>query len=148
MKNITRYRLELVKEQTARYECPNQLISPSDVAKLLNDIFMLNRATEEKMVMVCLDVKCRPIGVFEISVGNLSSSIVHPREIFKRAILANAYSIIIAHNHPSNDGTASNEDILITKRINEAGKLMGINLLDHLIITYDSHYSLKEQGYL
>lgn len=80
-----------------------------------------------------------------VSKGNLNSSIVHPREIFKRAVLNNAASIICMHNHPSGDPTPSQNDIDITKRIDEAGELMGIPLLDHVIIGDGTYISLKEK---
>ena len=81
-----------------------------------------------------------------MSTGSLNSSIVHPREIFKRAVLQNAASIIICHNHPSGDPTPSQEDINTTKRIYDAGKILGIELLDHVIIGDNKYTSLKEKG--
>ena len=82
------------------------------------------------------------------STGSLATSIVHPREIFKMAILSNAYSLILAHNHPSGDVTLSKEDINISKRLKECGELIGINILDHVIIGDNKYLSLKEEGYL
>jgi DNA repair protein RadC len=101
---------------------------------------------EESMVMITLDTKNNITGLFTVSQGSLNSSIVHPREIYKRAILQNAASIIIAHNHPSGDTTPSQEDIAVTKRISEAGKLLGIELLDHIIVGDIGFCSLKERG--
>lgn len=81
-------------------------------------------------------------------IGSLNSSIVHPREVLKSALLSNSASIIVAHNHPSDVTDPSPEDIEVTKRLIDAGKIVGVDLLDHLIICTDSFKSLKESGYL
>ncbi|MDD3853597.1 MAG: DNA repair protein RadC, partial [Syntrophomonadaceae bacterium] len=82
----------------------------------------------------------------DVSIGGLHSSIVHPREVFKTAVKNSAASIILIHNHPSGDPTPSKEDVDTTKNLIEAGKIMGINVLDHIIIGYDSYCSLKNKG--
>jgi DNA repair protein RadC len=97
--------------------------------------------------MLSLNTKNKVIALHVVHIGSVNASIVHPRDIFQLAILDNATSIAIAHNHPSGDTTPSEEDINVTNRINEAGKLMGIELLDHIILG-DSYLSLKEKGYL
>lgn len=99
------------------------------------------------MYMVCLNTKLHMTSVFEISHGNVNSSVVSPREVFQKALLANAVSIILMHNHPSGDTKPSREDIEVTKRLVEAGKIVGVQVLDHLIIG-DDYCSLKEKGYL
>ena len=81
----------------------------------------------------------------EISVGTLNASLVHPREVFKKAIKENIAQIVIAHNHPSGDPKPSEEDISTTKRLIEAGKLVGISIIDHIIITSGEHFSFKDQ---
>ena len=80
--------------------------------------------------------------------GTINTSLVHPREVFKRALLNNASNIMVAHNHPSGDPNPSKEDIQITERLKEAGNLLGINLLDHIIVGEDKYISLKEKGVL
>ena len=95
---------------------------------------------------MALDARNRPIGCNTVSVGSLSASIVHPREVFKFAILANASSIILAHNHPSGDVSPSQDDKELTRRIVEAGTLMGIDVLDHLIVGNGDFLSMKERG--
>ena len=94
-----------------------------------------------------MNTKNKVIGVFEISHGNVNSSIVGTREIFQKALLANAVSIILMHNHPSGDPSPSREDIEVTRRIVEAGKIIGIQVLDHIIIG-DRYSSLKEKGHM
>lgn len=98
--------------------------------------------------MVCLDTKNQPTAINICHVGNLNVCIVHPSEVFKPAILSNSPAILIAHNYPSGDPTPSREDIEVTKRIGEARRIIGIDLLDHLIICSDEFTSLKEEGYL
>jgi DNA repair protein RadC len=105
-------------------------------------------ADREKFVVVCLDTKNQPTAINVCHIGSLNASIVHPREVFKSAILANAASVLVAHNHPSTDPTPSREDIEVTKRLSEAGKVIGIDVLDHLIVCPERFVSLKEKGYV
>lgn len=88
------------------------------------------------------------IGHRVVSIGSLSASIVHPREVFKEAIKVNAASIIVAHNHPSGDPSPSGEDVAVTKRLVKAGKIMDINVLDHIIIGDSKYLSMKEKGHM
>ena len=94
-----------------------------------------------------MNTKNRIIGVFEISHGSVNSSIVSAREVFQKALLANAVSILLMHNHPSGDPSPSREDIEVTKRLVEAGKILNVQVLDHIIIG-DSYVSLKEKGHM
>ena len=91
-----------------------------------------------------LDTKNQIISIEEISIGNLNSSIVHPREVFNMAIKKSANSIILVHNHPSGDPTPSKEDIDVTYRLISAGDIIGIKVLDHIIIGYDRVISMKQ----
>lgn len=120
--------------------------SPKDVYKLMKDY--LKGADREYLVLLSLDMKNNINSINTVSIGSLNSSIVHPREIFKTAILSNAASIILIHNHPSGDTTPSKEDINITYRIKESGKILGIELLDHVILGDNSYSSLKEKSIL
>ena len=90
-----------------------------------------------------LDTRGQLIRIAEVSVGSLDSSIVHPREVFKEAISASAASVIFVHNHPSGDSEPSKDDIGLTKRLAEAGEIMGIDVLDHIIVCDHSYLSLK-----
>jgi DNA repair protein RadC len=149
MINISKYKLKLVKEEGARYDfdCKN-INDPDALFSLFQKFFEMSEEAEEIVVMICFDVKNKPIGIFEVSRGTLSSAQLHPREIFKRAILCNASCIALAHNHPSGDPTPSNKDIQITKRIVDSGKILGIDVLDHLIIADYNYNSFKKLGYL
>ncbi len=120
--------------------------SPADVARFLGGTFaFLDR---EHFKALHLDVKNQIIHEETVSVGTLSSSLVHPREVFKSAIKRSAHGLIVAHNHPSGDTSPSEDDIVTTKRLKEAGDVIGIKLLDHLIFGHGSFISLREKGYL
>lgn len=117
--------------------------SPQDVFNLLSDMQFLDR---EYFKAICLNTKNMVLAIDIISVGSLNSSLVHPRELFKAAIKRSANSIIAVHCHPSGDPTPSREDTEVTKRLVDAGKLLGIEILDHVIIGSQRYISLKEQG--
>lgn len=102
----------------------------------------------ERFITLALDTAHRLLGIEEVSVGTLNSATVHPREVFKSLILANAHSFICVHNHPSQDLTPSSEDANVTERLANAGNLMGIRLLDHIIVCADSFYSFQASGRL
>ena len=137
---------ELVKEKVLNYQTDiKALTSPDAIANMMNAVYYMNERAEEYLFMIALDTKNKPIGVFEISHGTVNSSLLSPREVFIRAILAGAVSIVLIHNHPSGDPAPSREDIQVTKRISEVGQLMGIKLLDHIIIG-DYYKSLREEG--
>jgi DNA repair protein RadC len=117
---------------------------PKDAADILmEDMRYLNK---EHMKVILLNIKCKVISIEEISVGSLSSSLAHPREIFIPAIKKSSAAIIMAHNHPSGDPQPSKDDIELTKRIYEAGRILGIELYDHIIIGNGIYVSLKEKN--
>ena len=123
-----------------------KITAPSDAAELvMEDMRYLKK---EHLRVIFLNTKNYVIDVQDLSIGSLNASVVHPREIFKEAIRKSSSSIIICHNHPSGDPAESNEDVNITKRLYEVGKLVGIELLDHVIIGDGSYISLKEKGIL
>src|SRR5699024_6145055 len=109
----------------------------------------LGRDERGVFFVMSLNTKNNVIAVHRCHVGALNSSLVHPREVFNSAILTNASSVMLAHQHPSGDITPSIEDINVTKRLVEAGKLLGIEVLDHLVVNSDNSFtSLKEKGYI
>lgn len=156
MMRVIKYKTKLVdgrkavleKDYSVNYpEMDNMMNSPSTVAKLAKDFLRMHEETDEYMYMLCLNTKLKLNGIFEISHGNVNSSVVGTREVFQKALLGNAVSIILIHNHPSGDCTPSRQDIEVTKRLVEAGRIIGIDVLDHIIIG-KSYCSLKEKGYL
>lgn len=100
----------------------------------------------ELFVTIILNARNQLLGINTVSVGSLNASLVHPRECFRPAILMGAASLILAHNHPSADPTPSREDIDLTKRLAQAGEIIGIEVLDHVIVADDKFLSLKEAG--
>ncbi|MFA6851163.1 MAG: DNA repair protein RadC [Selenomonadaceae bacterium] len=102
--------------------------------------------TKEHFAVMLLNTKNHVLSVHVVSIGSLSASIVHPREVFREAIQNAAASVILLHNHPSGDPSPSREDILVTERLVKAGKIMDIPVLDHIIIGDDKYISLKEKG--
>jgi DNA repair protein RadC len=118
--------------------------TPEDIASLVQA--RLKGKKKEYFLAVLLDTRNQLIKVAEISIGSLDSSVVHPREVFKEAISATAASVIFVHNHPSEDTEASEDDITLTKRLAEAGEIVGIEVLDHVIIGGKSHASMKRLG--
>jgi DNA repair protein RadC len=105
----------------------------------------IGREKKEYFTVLCLDVRNNLI-VNEISVGTLNASLVHPREVFNQAILNHASHVVLAHNHPSGDLSPSEEDVITTKRLLDAGKILGISVVDHIIVARDGYFSFKEEG--
>ena len=143
MTNIDIMRCKLIKESEIQYG----KVSSSDDASEIFRLLGIDEEAEEVMWMLCLNSKGHIIGAHQISRGDIASSIVHPREVFKRALLNNATGIIVGHNHPSLDSTPSSADIAVTKRLAKAGEILGIQLIDHIIIGSDS-FSLRSAGHL
>jgi DNA repair protein RadC len=141
------YKVTLVRER--KMCCYDQKIRGSaDASELLQRY--LSGVDREHFVVMLLDRKNKVIGLHTVSVGSLTASVVHPRETFKVAILANAAAVIFGHNHPSGDPQPSGEDRALTKRLVEAGKLLGISVLDHIVIGHGTsrHFSFADEGLL
>ena len=133
--------IKMVREGSTNYE-NRKIETPFDAYVLLKNF--LEDSDREKLLVVCLDTKNQPINICTVSVGTLNSSLVHPREVFKTAILSNSNQIMLAHNHPSGISAPSNEDKAMTSRIKDAGVILGIELIDHIIIGSNEYFSFKE----
>ena len=119
--------------------------NPADGARIVKAY--IGNSDREHFVVVCLDTRNNITAIHTVSIGNINSSIVHPREIFKVAILANSAALIIAHNHPTGEPSPSEEDKKATKRIVNAGEILGIEVLDHIIVGDEEQYiSFEENG--
>ena len=129
------FRVQLVRERGNRKMTIND---GHDAAEILRRY--LQHEDREHFVTLMLDAKNRVIGLHTVSIGTLSAALVSPREVFKAAILANAASIILAHNHPSGDTTPSPEDIKVTDTLKQAGQILGIDVLDHVIVGENGAY--------
>ena len=121
---------------------------PDDVKRYINQVLLkeMRDYDREHFLVLYLDRKGGVIVKEDVSIGGLHSSIVHPREVFKTAVKRSAASIVLAHNHPSGDPAPSREDIDITRRLIDAGRIMGIEIIDHVIIGENTYCSLKEKG--
>lgn len=140
--------IKQVKESSTRYESirKSQIRSPKEIYNILTDVLELQDESIEKFGIINLDVKNRINGIHMLSTGVLDATLVHPREVFKAAMLNNSSSIILFHNHPSGDPTPSSEDVKMTKRLKEVGELIGITVIDHIIVGDFRYISLKEIG--
>jgi DNA repair protein RadC len=137
-------RLQVVRETKADI---GQIGSPKEVVECIRK--ELQSLDREYIVAVLLDSRINVVGIEEVSKGTLNSALLCSREVYKAATLCNARSIILLHNHPSGDPTPSEEDIKITKRLKNAGDIMGIELLDHITVGSDGTYvSMKARGVL
>ena len=123
----------------------SQLLKPQDVFDSLKDI---RESKKEHFVVLFLDSRNQQIHREIISIGTINASLVHPREVFEPAVKHLAVQVILCHNHPSGDLNPSEEDLTVNKRLVEAGKLLGIEVLDHIIVNKDSFSSFKENGLL
>ena len=151
MTNLSILNLKIVKEREINYNAGlgEHITDPEKIHKIAIEGLEIHEQTEESFYIFTLDTKNRVNGIFEVSRGSLNASIVHPREVFKRALLQNANSVICMHNHPSGDPTPSTEDINITNRLIKAGDLLGIRVLDHIIIGDESNYiSFKQKNFI
>lgn len=137
---------ELAKRMDSPQELDNkpQVKTPEEVFSLVKG--SLKNKKREHFLALLLDTRSQLIKIAEISIGSLDSSIVHPREVFKEALSASAASVIFVHNHPSGNPEPSEDDIKLTKRLADAGEVMGVTVLDHVIIGNEKFLSLKREG--
>ena len=147
---------EIVRIKAERRKLPKRYLSenltdyivrsPEDFANIA--MKFIGNEDREVFLVACLSVKNEIQCLHRCHIGTLNASLVTPREVFKTAFLQNAASIILAHNHPSQNVTPSQEDIDVTKRLQEAGQLLGVEVLDHLVISETNYLSLKEKGFM
>ncbi len=135
-----------VREIEYTYDKRPKISSMDDVVKAAKP--MITDPNKEFFIALYLNTKNGILKQEVISIGSLNANIVHPREIFKTACMISASSVIVAHNHPSGDPSPSREDIELTKKLVESGKMIGIEILDHVIIGYDKNYGFRESGVL
>jgi DNA repair protein RadC len=144
--SIPIYRLKLVKDGTARLPS-NTIETPETAAALVSKL--IGSADREYFAAVFLNVGGVPVGVHVIGIGGLAGAQIHAREVFKAAIIANAHTMILAHNHPSGNVTPSDDDLRTTARLVEASKLLGIPIVDHIIVSTGNRFaSMLQRGLL
>lgn len=136
---------EVIREDLPVYIDAKRFTSPQQVYELFRDLIL---ETKEHFIALHLDGKNRIICLDRVSVGSLNQCVVHSREVMKAALLSSAAAIILVHNHPTGDPNPSGEDMNITKRLKEAGELIGIPVIDHIIIGNGQFVSFAERGFL
>lgn len=156
---ITQYKTVLTEERKVKLEkeksknCPmidSTINSPDKVLSVARDFLRMHEDSEEHAYMLCLNTKLVLTSVFQISHGTVNGAMMGAREIFQKALLANAVNIIVMHNHPSGDCNPSIEDIKVTERLVKAGDIVGVSVMDHVIIGggNTNFYSLKGGGHM
>lgn len=148
MIEISTLSLRVVRENTQYFDIDSEITSAQEMYEVFEKALDMSNRSEEIFAIATLDTKNKITGIFQVAQGSLSSVSVHPREVFKRAITHNAYSIFLVHNHLSGDTSPSSEDFHITNRLKEVGNLLGIKVLDHIIISGGNHVSFKNLGYI
>ena len=134
--------IKLIKEKKlTKYRDP--ITKPKDVAVIMRDL--IAGKDREHFLVVGVDTKGYITHIEYAHIGTLSDTLIHNREIYKSAILSNSKSIIIGHNHPSGDVSPSRADLIVSERVESAGELLGIDMIDHIIVGEDTYYSLKEK---
>jgi len=138
-----RFSVQLVRESTVHYEA-KQIREPAGIYEILCNELNLDKKLQEEMHIIMLNVKMKPIGSSMISMGGLASCACSPREIFRPAIVAGAYAVILAHNHPSGEAGPSSADIEATVKAVQSGNIIGITVADHIICGNNGYCSLRE----
>ena len=146
MRFIPRFDVRLVRDGRVATLEPTIIRRPEDTLPVLEA--ELSELAYERFIALALNTKNHVTAVLPVSSGSLNASIVHPRELFQRAILANCASLILAHNHPSGDPAPSPEDLALTRKLIDAGLLLDIPVLDHIVLGYGRYVSFKERGLL
>ena len=135
-------RVELVRERTITYPGGSPVAGPAELAAVARAV--IGAADRELFVVLHLSAKHRINSVEAVATGTLCATLVHPREVYKGALLANACAIALAHNHPSGDPTPSPEDLTLTRQLMAAGEVMGVRVLDHVVLGDECYVSLRE----
>lgn len=143
MKEADVVRVQLVREATFQYS-GERLSSPERVVDVVGP--QIADADREHLVALLVNARHALLAVHTVSIGTLDSSTAHPREVFKAAVLANAAGVVLVHNHPSGDPSPSQDDLAATQQLAEAGRILGIEVLDHVIIAGSRWVSLRRMG--
>ena len=143
-----KYDVRLVQEHSGRYDLEKKITSPDQAADICKQLYDMDALSYEKMIMITLNTPLQVVGCFEISRGTVDETAIYPREIATRALLTNAKAVILAHNHPSGSLHPSEGDLRTTRKIRDVLTMLGINLIDHIIITHNNYYSFADHNLL
>ncbi|PTH34755.1 DNA repair protein RadC [Staphylococcus arlettae] len=141
MKKINIVSLQMIKTDTISY-LKDRISNLEDAAEIMRSF--IGNSDREHLILICMNSKNEPTHIQTLSIGSINQTVIHPREIFKTAILSNANSIILGHNHPSEDATPSKNDIHITLDLKKVGEMIQIHLLDHIIFTQNNSISIMQ----
>ena len=144
METIQIVKINLVRESSINLTYGNSIHSPEDAERILREY--VGDSDREVFVAMTVDNRNNVTSLSTVAIGNINSCIIHPREVFKTAILSNSAGIILCHNHPSGECQASSEDIAVTARLTEAGKILGITIMDHIILGNNRFTSMKKES--
>lgn len=135
------YQCQIVRQSTVSYDGRRALKNTQTACEVIKELVepLLANSPNEQFLIITADTKLKPIGVHPITAGTLDASLIHPREVFRAAFLANASSIFAVHNHPSGDLTPSNQDVQVTGRLAESASILGISFIDHIIVGTDDN---------
>ena len=142
-KNLYMVRIKTVREKKVPY-CGESLTSAEKACDIVRPI--IGDSDKEVVVTMCLDAKLKPVTIERTAIGTTDQCMVLPKEILKTAMLSNAYGIMVFHNHPSGEVRPSSQDMEMTKLLYAVSKLMGFELIDHIVVSGDEYYSFKENG--
>lgn len=137
---FNKIKLQLVKEKNFDYNS-RTIKSTVDIVKYINNIEELDKATEEQIILICLNVKNQIVAYTELAKGGIDYCYLDMKTIFKTVLLCNASKMILVHNHPSGNATASDKDIQLTNNVKQASKIMNVELLDHIVVANDNFVS-------
>jgi len=143
---LINYRVKLVKESGGMYDIEKKINNQKAAYEAIKVVTGIQDEAQEVFGVITLDAKNKITSIQEIARGTINSCIIHPREIFKAACLHNAIGVILFHNHPSGNPDPSREDKELTRRVVEAGGIMGIEIIDHIIVGDGCFVSMKEKG--
>lgn len=144
--NIPLVRLQILKEKDVRYG-GGRMDSPKHVAEIVRNL--IGDTDREHLVVCCVDAQLNPTCIEIVGIGTINKCLVSPREVLKTAVLRNAYGVVVAHNHPSGIVAPSSDDINVTERLDKAGEILGIKLIDHVIIgERNSFFSFQDEDML
>lgn len=136
-------RIVLIKDKAVNYKA-EKMNAPDKIAKMMRELLHMGKMEEEYCYMIALSNVCRILWIFFIYKGTVNATLITPRELYNRALLAGVVQVILCHNHPSGNVMPSDEDIKVTNRVKQAGDLVEVKLVDHIIIAGDSYYGFKE----
>lgn len=142
-KQINIVSLQMIKTDTLSY-LNRRITSPEDATEIMKTF--IGNSDREHLILICMNSKNEPTHIQTISIGSINKSVIHPREIFKTAILSNANSIMIGHNHPSGDVTPSPEDVNVTERLMLISEIMGILFYDHIVFSESHTHSIMHHN--